>query len=312
MARRLSRDDIISNVYYNLETGFGSINEILKKAKEQDQTINRVDVENFMRKQPNKQIRIYRGSNSYTAPFARFEYQIDIMDMKPLTKEPETKIPIKNDEPRYGLVVIDIFSKLANVVPMKEKSGPITLSAMKESFNKMGFPMSVYSDNDRAFQAGVKDFFEKEGITHVVTLTHANVVERFIRTMKNMIHDRVRFNRGSWSVMLSKALDKYNDTVHSSTKMKPKDAHDDKNHMDVRVNLTRREKNTRKYPEVKVNDMVKEYNSQDNYTERKEYNSKWSNQSYKIVKIEYDDVGNRTFKLEGLNKPYLRHEILKV
>ena len=157
-----------------------------------------------MRKQPNKQIRKYRGSNSYTAPFARFEYQIDIMDMKPLTKEPETKIPIKNGEPRYGLVVIDIFSKLANVVPMKEKSGPITLSAMKESFNKMGFPMSVYSDNDRAFQAGVKDFFEKEGITHVVTLTHANVVERFIRTMKNMIHDRVRFNRGSWTVMLSK------------------------------------------------------------------------------------------------------------
>ena len=113
MARRLSRDDIISNVYYNLETGFGSINETLKKAKEQDQTINRVDVETFMRKRPNKQIRKYRGSNSYTAPFARFEYQIDIMDMKPLTKEPETKIPIKNDEPRYGLVVIDIFSKLA-------------------------------------------------------------------------------------------------------------------------------------------------------------------------------------------------------
>ena len=33
-----------------------------------------------------------------------------------------------------------------------------------------------------------------------------------------MIHDRVRFNLGSWTVMLSKALDKYNDTVHSSTK----------------------------------------------------------------------------------------------
>ena len=95
MARRLSRDDIISNVYYNLETGFGSINKTLKKAKEQEPTVNRVNVENFMRKQPNKQIRKYRGSNSYTAPFARFEYQIDIMDMKPLTKEPEAKIPIR-------------------------------------------------------------------------------------------------------------------------------------------------------------------------------------------------------------------------
>ena len=236
MARRLTKDQIISNVYYDLESGFGSVNETLKKAKEQDPTINMVDVKEFMRKQPNKQIRKYRGSNSYTAPFSRYEFQIDIMDMKPLTKEPEAKIPIKNDEPRYGLVVIDIFSKLANVVPMKEKSGPITLSAMKESFKKMGFPMSVYSDNERAFQAGVKDFFDKEGITHVVTLTHDNVVEHFIRTMKNMIHDRVRFNRGSWTVMLSKALDKYNDTVHSSTKMKPKDAHDDKNHLDVRVN----------------------------------------------------------------------------
>ena len=188
MARRLTKDQIISNVYYDLESGFGSVNETLKKAKEQDPTINMVDVKEFMRKQPNKQIHKYRGSNSYTAPFSRYEFQIDIMDMKPLTKEPETKIPIKNDEPRYGLVVIDIFSKLANVVPMKEKSGPITLSAMKESFNKMGFPMSVYSDNDRAFQAGVKDFFEKEGITHVVTLTHANVVERFIRTMKICVY----------------------------------------------------------------------------------------------------------------------------
>ena len=102
MARRLSRDDIISNVYYNLETGFGSINETLKKAKEQDQTINRVDVENFMRKQPNKQIRKYRGSNSYTAPFARFEYQIDIMDMKPLTKNQRHKFPSRTTNRDMG------------------------------------------------------------------------------------------------------------------------------------------------------------------------------------------------------------------
>ena len=93
----MSRNDIISNVYYNLDAGFGSINETFKKAKEQDPSINRVDVENFMKKQPNKQIRRYRGSNSYTAPFARFESQCDIMDMVPLTKEPETKIPRSPD-----------------------------------------------------------------------------------------------------------------------------------------------------------------------------------------------------------------------
>jgi len=95
MARKLSRDDFISNIYSNFETGFGAINETLKKTKEQDFTINRVDVENFIRKQPNKQIRKYRGSNSYTAPFGRFEYQIDIMDMVSLVENPEAKIPVK-------------------------------------------------------------------------------------------------------------------------------------------------------------------------------------------------------------------------
>ena len=97
--------------------------------------------------------------------------------------------------------------------------------------------MSIYSDNDRAFLTEIYKFFpHDEGITHVVTLTHANVAERFIRIIKNMIHDRVRFNKGRWTAMLSKTLEKYNNAVHSSTKMKPKDAHDDKNHMDVRVN----------------------------------------------------------------------------
>ena len=76
------------------------------------------------------------------------------MDMKPFTRVPEVEVPVKNGEPRYAMVVIDIFSRLANVVPMKEKTDPNALSALKESFERIGFPMSIYSDNDRAFQVG--------------------------------------------------------------------------------------------------------------------------------------------------------------
>ena len=161
MARRLTKEQIISNVYYDLEKGFGSIQDTLKQAKEQDPSITRVDVETFMKKQPNKQIRGYRGSNSYTAPFSRFEYQIDIMHMKPLTKVPEAKIPMKNSEPPYALVVIDIFSKMGDVVPMKQRDGETVLPALKQSFKKMGFPMShIYSDDDGAFQTVVSKFFK--------------------------------------------------------------------------------------------------------------------------------------------------------
>ena len=131
----MNRDDIISNVYYNLETGFGSINETLKKAKAQDPSINRIDMENFMKKQPNKQIRKYRGSNSYTAPFARFEFQADIMDMIPLTKNPETKIPLKDGDARYGLCCIDILSKLAHIVPMEQKDSHHALRLQEDGLS---------------------------------------------------------------------------------------------------------------------------------------------------------------------------------
>ena len=96
-------------------------------------------METFMKKQPNKQIRRYRGSNSYTAPFSRFEYQIDIMHMKPLTKVPEAKIPMKNSKPPYALVVIDIFSKMGDVAPMKQRDGETVLPALKQSFKENMF-----------------------------------------------------------------------------------------------------------------------------------------------------------------------------
>ena len=158
MARSLAKEQIISNVYCDLEKGFGSIQDTLKQAKEKDPSITRVDVETFMKKQPNTQIRGYRGSNSYTAPFARFEYQIDIMVMAPLVKNPEVKIERTKKQPKYALVVIDIFSKLANIVPMKENNSESVLDALNQSFKKMGSPISIYSDNDGAFQSVVKEF----------------------------------------------------------------------------------------------------------------------------------------------------------
>ena len=259
MARRLTKEQVISNVYYDLEDGFGSIQETYKKAKAQDTEITLDDVKKFMTKQPNKQSKGYRGTNSYTAPFARFEYQIDIMVMAPLSKEPEVKIKPSKKEPRYVLVVIDIFSNYADVIPMKENNSESVLEALKEAFKKMGFPMSIYSDNDGAFQSVVQKFFDDEGIEHIITQTHANVAERFIRSMKNMIHDRVRFNKEGWTSMLTPAPNKYNTTVHSSIKMTPKQAHKDENNSTVRVNLALRENNRRKYPQIREGDNVTLY-----------------------------------------------------
>ena len=101
------------------------------------------DVQKLLKQQPNKQRKGYRGSSSYTAPFARFEYQIDVMDMVSLQQSPA--------QPRYALVVIDIFSKLGEAHPMNNKGRNSVYNALLKIFKIMGYPMNVYSDDDGAF-----------------------------------------------------------------------------------------------------------------------------------------------------------------
>ena len=67
---------------------------------------------------------------------------------------------------------------------MNNKDSNSVYDALQIIFKKMGYPMSVYSDDDGAFKSKVKQFCDGQGINHIITLTHANVVERFIRTLK--------------------------------------------------------------------------------------------------------------------------------
>ena len=138
-----------------------------------------------------------------------------------------------------------------------------------------GDPISIYSDDDGAFRSKVKALFDGEGINNIVTSTHANVAERWIRTLQNAIHDRVRFTKGRWEGMLKIVVNKYNNTINSSTKLKPKDAHDDKNSPGVAIQLTVNSMNQTKYQNINAGDEVKIYdNGQGNYANRKETTSK--------------------------------------
>ena len=44
-----------------------------------------------MKKQPNKQIKGYQNYNGYLVPYARAEFQIDIMDMNKFKQEGEER-----------------------------------------------------------------------------------------------------------------------------------------------------------------------------------------------------------------------------
>ena len=138
--------------------------------------------------------------------------------------------------------------------------------------------------------------FDGEGVKHITTVTHAHVVERFLRTIKNGIHDRVRFNNANWEEMLPYVANKYNNTIHSSIGYKPV-AIDDKyaSYIKVKAEITARTK--RRYPNIATADHVKVFKKAGKYGEAKESKSRWSDESYKVERI-IKGV-NTYYKLEG-------------
>ena len=102
MAAELTdREKLLGNVFYNPQTGFGSVEHTLKAARQQDPTITRQHVRDFLAKQELRQRRKPQGGNSFVADLPRQEFQIDLADFG------------ERVVPRYGFVAIDIFSKKA-------------------------------------------------------------------------------------------------------------------------------------------------------------------------------------------------------
>ena len=207
--------------YYDVEEGFGSVRDLYEKARKVDVGITLDMVSAWMRAQPNKQTRNYKNYNSYTAPFAKYEFQIDLMDVTSLLRDVGSEI---KSQLRYGLVCIDIFSKKSHIVPVENKDGDDVYKAVMECFKVLGQPLSVYSDDEGALNSKkLQAFFKEEGITHVITKTHANQAERMIRTVKKMIGDRLRhYKTKTWVEVLKPSLNRYNNQIHSSTKTAPK------------------------------------------------------------------------------------------
>ena len=90
----------INDIYFD-RSGFGSRATTLKDARERDKSITKEDVEEFFKKNVEEK-RKPRGENSFVAPHAHFEYQVDLFFI--------SKNDLENQKYRTGLVLIDIFS----------------------------------------------------------------------------------------------------------------------------------------------------------------------------------------------------------
>ena len=149
----------------------------------------------------------------------------DLADMQLLSKY--------NKGIRFLLCVIDIFSKYAWVVHLKDKKGISIVKAfqiiLKQSNSRK--PNKIWVDKGPEFyNASFKKWLQDKDI--VMYSTHnegkAVVAERFIRTLKIKIYKYMTsISKNVYINKLDDIVDEYNNTYHTTIKMKPIDIKDD-------------------------------------------------------------------------------------
>ena len=126
---------------------------------------------------------------------------------------------------KYLLCVIDLFSKYAWVIPIKDKKGTIIVNAFKKIISKKRKPNKIWFDQGSEFyNKSFKDFLKINNIEMYSTYNEGKsvVAERFIKTLKNKIFKHMTaISKNIYFGVLDDIVNKYNNTIHKTIKMKP-------------------------------------------------------------------------------------------
>ena len=211
---------------------------------------------------------------------------VDLADMQSLSR--------KNEGIKYLLCAIDLYSKCAFVIPLKDKKGISIVNA----FNKIIKQSNRKPNKIRVDQGGelYNNVFEKclsdNDIIMYSTYNEGKSVaaERFVRTLKNKLYKHMTATgKNVYYDVLDDVVNKYNNTKHSTIKMKPIDVKSNK-----RVYI---DKHNEKESKFKVGDRVRISRYKNIFA--KGYAPNWISEIFIVDKI--NDTLPYTYNLKDLN-----------
>ena len=148
---------------------------------------------------------------------------VDLADMQSLSR--------KNKCIKYLLCAIDLYGKYAFDIPLKDQKGISTVNAfnkiIKQSNRK---PNKIWVDQGGEFYNNVfKKWLSDNDIIMYSTYNEGKsvVAERFIRILKSKLYKHmIATGKKVYYDVLDDVVNKYNNTKHSTIKMKPIDVRD--------------------------------------------------------------------------------------
>ena len=189
---------------------------------------------------------------------------------------------------KYLLCAIDLVSKYAWVAPLKEKRGISIVNAFQKTISKSGEaeskgrrkPNKIWFDQrDEFYNNLFKRFLIINNIEMYSTYNEGKsaVAERFITALKKQdFKHMTAISKNLYFDVLDDIVNKYNDTVHRTIKMKPTDVTDD-SYAEYNEDFNKKD------PKFKVGDHVRISKYKNIFA--KGYTQNWSEEVFVVSKI---------------------------
>ena len=137
-----------------------------------------------------------------------------------------TEMPLSSKGNRYALVVMDYFSKYVHVFPMPNQTTETVADCLLKLVLEQGVPERLHSDQGRQFEAAVfQELCRRLGISKTRTTPYHpqsdGMVERFNRTLKDMISKYLKLDGSNWDDVVGAVTFAYNTSKHSVTGYTP-------------------------------------------------------------------------------------------
>ena len=212
---------------------------------------------------------------------------VDLADMQSLSK--------KNKNIKYLLCAIDLYSKYAFVIPLKDKKGISVTNGFNKIIKQSGRkPNKIWVDQGSEFYNHVfKRWLSRNNIIMYSTYNEGKsvVAERFIRTLKNKLYKHMAATgKNVYYGVLDDIVNEYNNTKHNTIKMKPKDVGNNNKRAYI-------DEHNKKDSRFKVGDRVRISKFKNIFA--KGYTLNWSTEIFIVDKI--NDTVPYTFNLKDLN-----------
>ena len=196
---------------------------------------------------------------------------------------------------RFLLCVIGVFNKYAWVIPLKDKKGISIVNVFKQILKESNRkPNKIWVDKGSEFcNNSFKKWLKDNDIKMYPTNNEEKsvIAEEFIRTLKNKIYKYMTsISKNVYIDKLGDIVKKYNNTYHTSIKMKPVDVKDN-----TYINF-KKEIND-KNPKFKVGDHLRISKYKNIFA--KGYMPNWSEEIFVISKIK--NTVPWTYVLNDLN-----------